>query len=302
MNGVTVQVPATTANLGPGYDCLSMALDIWNSLRFEVGERPGMHVTGEGEGQLSSGTDNLVYQAAERYFREAGRAMPTLSISCHNEIPLARGLGSSSAAIVGGLLGASAVAEESPPDLERLLDLAVAMEGHPDNVAAALFGGCQIVARDKGTLVRETVPVRGEFQAVLFIPDMPMPTAEAREVLPTEVSREDAVYNMSRVALLVNALVTGNLANLGIATQDRLHQPARQRLLPAMPLVLRSALAAGALGVFLSGAGSTILALTQGKELTVAYEMAEVANKAGLPGDVKVTRLSTLGSHISELG
>ena len=300
MTHAIVRVPATTANLGPGFDCLGMALDIWNQVRFELAEQPGVTVEGQGAGQLSTGTDNLVYLATKRYFQEVGREMPSFSIACHNDIPLARGLGSSSAAIVGGLLGASAIAKETPPDMERLLNLAVAMEGHPDNVTATLFGGCQIVVRDEERLVRAEVPVVEELQAVLFIPDMPMPTTEAREVLPAQISREDAVYNIGRVALLVDALVTGSLDKLRLATQDRLHQPARQELLPAMPLLFRSALDAGALGVFLSGAGSTILALTKGRELTVAYEMADTANKAGLLGEVKVTKLSRQGAHISE--
>ncbi len=301
MKHVTVRVPATTANLGPGFDCLGMALDVWNQVHFELGGRPGVAVEGHGAGQLSRGADNLVYQAALRYFREVGREAPDFSIACHNAIPLARGLGSSAAAIVGGLLGASALGGESPPDMERLLHLAVSMEGHPDNVTAALFGGCQIVVRDGENLHRAAVPLAQELHAVLFIPDSPMSTVEARELLLAHVSREDAVYNISRVALLVNALATGDLARLRVATQDRLHQPARETLLPAMPLLFRSALDAGALGAFLSGAGSTVLALTKDNALTVAYEMADTANKAGLPGEVKVARVSSQGAHVSRV-
>ncbi|MSQ22695.1 MAG: homoserine kinase, partial [Dehalococcoidia bacterium] len=143
------------------------------------------------------------------------------------------------------------------------------------------------------------VPFPEDLRAVMFIPDPPMPTEKARSILSQQVSREDAVYNSGRVALLVNALATGRLDYLRVATQDRLHQPARQALMPAMSLLFRSALDAGALGVFLSGAGPTVLALTQGKELTVAYEMADMANKAQLPGQVRVTRPIVQGAHVS---
>ena len=301
MNCVTVRVPATTANLGPGFDCLGMALDIWNQVRFQPDDRPGVSVKGQGAGELSTGTDNLVYQSSLRYLKELGHEGMSFSVACDNEIPLARGLGSSAAAIVGGLLGASVLAGEREPDMERLLHLAVAIEGHPDNAAAALFGGCQIVVQEEGELVHAAVPLADELRAVLFIPDAPISTDKARRVLPANVSRYDAVYNVGRVALLVNALATGDADSLRVATRDRLHQPAREKLLPAMPLLFRSALDAGALGAFLSGSGPTILALTNGKELTVAYEMADTANRAAIPGEVKVTRVAAQGAHISEV-
>ena len=224
--------------------------------------------------------------------------MPPLSITCRNQIPLARGLGSSSAAIVGGLLAASATAGETQPDMDMLWRLAVEIEGHPDNVTAALFGGCQIVVQDGETLVHAPIPVSDSIQAVLFIPETPMPTDQARGLLPSQVNREDAVYNLGRVGLLVNALATGRLEDLRVATQDRLHQPARQKLLPVMRLLIRSALDGGALGAFLSGAGSTVLALTSGSTMTVAYEMVDIANKANVHGDIKITRPSAQGAHV----
>ena len=296
---VDIRVPATTANLGPGFDCLGMALDMWNHIQLQPGDNPGVQVMGEGAEHLSTGPDNLAYRAAERYFQESGIEMPPLAITCWNQVPLARGLGSSSAAIVGGLLGASVIAGAGESDLEHLWNLAVEMEGHPDNVTSALFGGCQIAVRDQDTLVRAPVPFPENLRAVLFIPDTPMPTAEARGILPAHVSREDAVYNTGRVALLINALTTGRVEDLRVATQDRLHQPAREHLLPVMRLLFRSALDAGALGVFLSGAGSTVLALTQGREITIAYEMADAAYKAGIPGEVKITRPSAQGAHVT---
>ena len=183
------------------------------------------------------------------------------------------------------------------PDLELLWKLAVATEGHPDNVTPALFGGCQIAVTDGNRLVRAPVPLPEGIKAVLFIPDQPMGTRKARNVVPQRVSLKDAVFNSGRVGLLVNALATGRLDDLRVATQDRLHQPARQSIFSAMKPLFQSALDGGALGVFLSGAGSTVLALTKGNEVTVAREMEDGANKAGVKGSIKITQPSLQGAH-----
>lgn len=294
-----IRVPATTANLGPGFDCLGMALELYNRFRFSLSDRPHVTVSGQGADRLRGNKRNLVYRAAERYFEALGKKAPPMTVDCHNEVPLARGLGSSSAAIVGGLLGASAVSGEETPNYESIWKLAVEMEGHPDNVTPALFGGCQVVVQDEGELVRSWVPLPEGLRAVLYIPDSPMPTARARDILVPQISREDAVYNIGRVAMLVNSLATGDVEKLGVATRDRLHQPQRGELLPAMRLLFQAASAGGALGVFLSGAGSTILALTRGRELTVAYEMRDMGAKALLPGEVKITRPSDEGALIT---
>ncbi|MBI4234245.1 MAG: homoserine kinase [Chloroflexi bacterium] len=293
---VEIKVPATTANLGPGFDCLGMALDLWNLVRLEVGRR-GIVLYGEGADTLSRSQDNLVFRAVASVFQATGRPMPEMALSCRNSIPLARGLGSSAAAIVGGLLAANALCDE-PLSQKQLLHLATAMEGHPDNVAAALLGGCQIVLREGDDILTASVPLPADLKAVLFIPDQGMPTAQARAILPREVSREDAVYNLSRVALLVSSLATGTLESLSLATQDRLHQPARQVLFPSMKLIFRAALDAGALGAFLSGAGSSILAMTRGREMTVGLEMEEVARQAGVSGTVRVTQPVSQGAHV----
>ena len=246
---VTVRVPATTANLGPGFDCLGLALGMWNTVRLEIGP-PGVAISGEGADSLSRGEDNLVLRAIAAAFQEAALPMPRLRLRCHNTIPLGRGLGSSAAAVVGGLVAANTLCGE-PLGQQALLRLATSLEGHPDNVAAALLGGCCIVVQDGERLVTSAVPIPSWLRAVVFIPDTAMPTREARAVLPPQVSRQDAVYNMGRVALLVNALATGKAEDLRVATQDALHQPARRRLFPAMERVIQAGLAAGALGAFL---------------------------------------------------
>ncbi|MYC38853.1 MAG: homoserine kinase [Chloroflexi bacterium] len=310
MTAIRVAAPATTANLGPGYDCLGMALDIWNTVEVEPlpdGEAPSVSVSGEGAGELENGPENLVYRSMEFLYRELGRPMPPLRVRCDNEIPLARGLGSSAAAIAGGLAAANALAnmnEDGGGFVARdLLEMAATIEGHPDNVAAAVMGGLQLVVTEaqdtrENTLYTVPVSVPAAIHAVLFIPETRIATADARAVLPQQLSVADAVHNMARVALLVAGMATNHPEYLSVATQDKLHQPYRQPLFPAMKLLMKAALDAGALGAFLSGSGSTVLALTQGREMTVAYEMAEAARQASVEGTVKVTQPTALGAHL----
>ncbi|MCH8296505.1 MAG: homoserine kinase [Chloroflexi bacterium] len=303
MSLVRVKAPATTANLGPGYDCLGLALDVWNTLEIETNSsgEPVVEVSGEGAGELGTGRDNLVYQSMEFLFHEAGQDMPVVHIRCENEIPLARGLGSSAAAIAGGLVAANAICSQDFT-ANDLLEMAATIEGHPDNVAAAVMGGMQLVIVDETDDGRRlyTVPVNvpPELRAVVFVPDVRIATEDARAVLPEKIPMADAVHNMGRVGLLVASMATNHLEYLAIATQDRLHQPYRQPLFPAMKVIFKAALDAGALGVFLSGSGSTILALTQGREMTVAYEMAEAARQACVEGNVRVTQPTVRGAHL----
>ena len=298
VNSVTVKVPATTANLGPGFDCLGMALDIWNSVRVDIGP-PGIVIHGEDSDDLRPLESNLVFRCFRIPFVESGRPVPEAMLTCQNEIPLGRGLGSSSAATVAGLMAGNELAGR-PLSPEKLLARAARIEGHPDNVAPALLGGCQIVVSEDGRLVTSRVPVPRELKAVLFVPDIPMPTSQARALLPDSIDRKDAVYNLGRVSLLVRALATGDLTDLAIATEDRLHQPARQAIFPPMKVIMRAALDAGALGVFLSGAGPSLLAVSRGKEMTIGYEMVEAASKAGVAGAVRITRPTDEGAHFAD--
>jgi homoserine kinase len=274
-----------------------MALEWWNEVRLDVSTSPEVRVLGEGADTLSTAEDNLVYRAAQALFREAREDHPALSILCNNRIPLARGLGSSAAAIVSGLMAANALCSR-PLSQQCLLHLAVSLEGHADNVTPALLGGCQVVVRDGDRVISDTVPLPPDLTTVIFVPDAPMSTQEARAILPGTVTREDAVYNLGRVALLVNALSAGRFENLRVATQDRLHQPAREKIFPAMKYIFRAAQDAGALGVFLSGGGSSIMALATSRAMTIGYEMANAADKVGVPGDLKIIRPSTQGAHI----
>ena len=300
MATLEVRAPATTANLGPGYDCLGMALDLWNRLTVPtetVGGAPTVQVHGEGEGELPADTENLTYRAMAFLYGEADAEMPPLEMQCHNVIPLSRGLGSSAAAISAGLVAANALLD-NPFTANDLMEMAATIEGHPDNVAAAVYGGLRLVVTDEDRLYTVPVDIPDDLQTVLFIPERRIATVDARRVLPAEISVADAVYNMSRAALLVAGMQSNHPEYLSIATQDRLHQPYRQSIFPPMKVIFAAARNAGALGVFLSGSGSTILALARERAMTVAYEMFDAARLAGVDGRVEITKPTSLGAHV----
>ena len=295
---VSVRAPATSANMGPGFDCLGLALDIWNVITVEAGTE-GFHISGQGEDELPRDRSNMVWQSIARVFEETGRPMPPLTVTCRNDIPTARGLGSSSAALVGGLTAGNELCDR-PFSQADLLRIAAEVEGHPDNVAPALFGGMQIAVYEGDSVINASVPVPPSLSAVLYIPTFPMPTEEARGLLGSEVPRSDAVFNIGRAALLVRAMACGDLKRLDIATDDLLHQPARQTIFFPMKNIIRAALGAGALGAFLSGAGSTVLALATDKEFTIGYEMADAAAKSGIDGEVRITQPTLHGASVVE--
>lgn len=283
-----LRVPATTANLGPGFDCIGMALSLHNEIQFEEGKF-NIELYGEGEGVISKNEDNYIYRSIRYLFGKLNKPAPPLHIKCYNQIPLFRGLGSSAAAIVAGLYAANVLCDK--PFVEReLLKFAFELEGHPDNVVAAALGGCQLSVIDGGELYYSRVSIPDSLTAVVFIPDFKMPTSKSRAVLPHNYTREDAVFNISRAALLVNCLAAQQLDLLKIATKDKMHQPARSEIFPAMPLLFEAALEQGALGVFLSGGGSTILALTTDNAGNIGEAMKSVGEKFGVTGSVKALK------------
>lgn len=296
---VTVRVPATTANLGPGFDCFGMALSLFNTVTLAASDRLEVVVKGEGATEISLRRDNLAARTIEAFFAAIERQVPPLRIGLDNAIPLARGLGSSAAAIVGSLVAANEFVGRPLP-VEQLLKLATEIEGHPDNVAAALLGGFTIcVSNSNGSGLRyATVPVPTELRAVLFIPHFRVSTERARAVLPGQVSRRDAVHNIGRASLLVAGLTTGRFDILRVATEDRLHQPYRESLFPAAKKLFAAALEAGALGVFLSGAGPTILALVKGNEERVATRFEEMARDVGTAGRTLILDICHTGAAV----
>lgn len=287
-------VPASTTNLGPGFDCLGMALQLFNRVEASAGEN-GIEITVEGEGKASLPRDasNLVYQAVARVFAALDRPAPGLRLHLVNRIPLRRGLGSSAAAVVGGLLVGNALAGDALPR-EEILRLAVAMEGHPDNVAPALFGGLTLAALVEDRVAVTRLPIPAGLKAVVAIPELEVETGRARAVLPAQVSRPDAIFNLSRTAFVVAALATGDLQPLGWAMEDRLHQPYRAALIPGLMETIAAARAAGAAGASLSGAGSTILALATDRFAEIGAAMQAELARHGLR-----SRVETLGPEPS---
>jgi len=258
-----------------------------------------MLVEGEGADRLTLGDRNLLYRSMTTAARRWGIELPPARLLCSNAVPLSRGLGSSSAAIVAGLLIAARVGRQERP-LDELLHLASEIEGHPDNVAPALLGGLQVCALADGKVAHVRVPLARPITVALFVPDVPMPTREARGVIPRRIDLHDAVYNISRACLLVAALATGDFAAIRVGTQDMLHQPPRMRLFPTMPVLFHAALEAGALGVYLSGAGSTVAAFVGGDGWPVANAMAEAAARDDVTGRPLVTAVRDLGATIAD--
>lgn len=258
-NVVRVRVPATSANLGPGFDAIGVALRLYNTVEISVAQRAEVVIAGEGAGRLPADETNLVYSAAQGVAQLAGRRDARFVVRCHNGIPLARGLGSSAAARVAGIVGANSLLGE-PLDVRGIADLASVQEGHPDNVVAASAGGFTVVARSHDVLRWARFVPPSCPRLVLAIPDSPVETALARACLPRTVAMEDAVFNVSRAALLVAALSAGRFDLLDAAMEDRLHQPYRASLVPGLDDVLRAARDAGAFGASLSGAGSAVIA------------------------------------------
>jgi homoserine kinase len=279
-----VSVPATSANLGPGFDALGLALDLRTVATLEIpAANPGVRVIGR-DAAILGRTRNLVEDGILHYLMLFGRTLPPYALTVDNRLPVARGLGGSAAATVAGLaLGAAALGHD--PSRARLLPLAVAMEGHGDNVAAALLGGFVVVWGAGRTIGARSLPVAAGLSAVVFIPERTSSTKAARAILPTQVAQADAVYNIARAALLVDALREGRAADLREAMTDRLHQPYRLPALPHAPL-LDAAREAGAHGAALSGAGSTLLALCdETSAAMVAAAMTECAAALGVPGE-----------------
>jgi homoserine kinase len=304
---IAVEIPATSANLGAGYDCLAVALEIVDRIEVECLARPGagveIAVEGEGAGELPEDRSNAFVVALERGLAEVrgdGAGELGWRIQMRNRIPLARGLGSSAAATVGGLLAGAALAGESL-GVERALALATELEGHPDNAAAALLGGFTVAAHgDPPTAIRFDVP--RDLRTVLFIPDLRLATREMRAALPEYVPLADAVANLQRVALGVAALAGGSADGLRHLTVDRLHEPYRAVVFPQLPALVGAARDAGALGACLSGAGSTVIAFADSLSGLTRIEGAFRAAAADLdmPGRVELVAPRNTGARVEQ--
>jgi homoserine kinase len=293
---VRVRVPATSANLGPGFDALGLALALYNEVSAAEDETVTVAIEGEGAGRLPSGPDNVVARGVRQAYEAAGRPFRGARIACVNRVPPARGLGSSAAAWVGGLVAGNALLG-GPLSRDALLALAARAEGHPDNVAAALLGGLTVSCAVGEQVTAVSLPVPPELRWVVLVPDIESSTREARAVLPESVPRADAVFNVQRVSLLLAALGGGRADLLELAMADRLHQPYRQRLFPWLEKVTKAAQDAGALGSALSGAGPSVLAVVRDPTDRVARAMEDALRSSGASGKAVSLAVDTAGAR-----
>mmetsp|Transcript_38200 Transcript_38200/g.44493 ORF Transcript_38200/g.44493 Transcript_38200/m.44493 type:complete len:447 (-) Transcript_38200:430-1770(-) len=311
---VTVKVPASSANMGPGYDCIGCAVDLWSELTVERADKFEIIATGEGAEEMPKDATNYMVVGVKGAFDAANKPMPLLKYTVHSKIPYARGMGSSSAAIVSGIIAGLVLAGHQLPcwGSEALLQIAASIEGHPDNVAPVIYGGIQLGIHTGTRWMTERVPMPPGIQLVMFIPDFVGKTSDARDVLKNDVTREDAAYNISRAAFLVHALCHGQLDNLKYGVQDRMHQPQRgAKLYTYLYPMIEAAEQAGACCAYLSGAGPTVMALTSGasgdiftqreKERTdwaVANAMIQAGEEVGIKGKLLVTQVAHEGAKV----
>lgn len=305
---ITVLTPATSANLGPGFDSLGLALQLYNRFDVEIGgndpRTPQIEVQGELGADLSTGPDNLFFRAMGLLFARRQVQVPALKIRMHITIPPGCGLGSSATAVVGGLMAANELLRLQEPALafekEDLLAPAVEIESgnHPDNVAPALLGGLVATTVVGGEIRAVKTRFPEALKAVIFTPSFPMDTVAGRKLLPSAYPKADVTFNTGRVALLLTALQTGHYEVIGEAMQDRLHQPYRQTLFPAMPAIIDAAVAAGAYGASLSGGGSSLIALASSNFHPILQSMQETARSLGIDGQGLILSADQQGARV----
>ncbi len=307
-SSVTVTVPATTANIGPGFDCLGAALSLYNRFHFTpftpLSDSEPFQITIEGAeaNRVNAGPTNLVYRAYLQCFERIGQSAPPVHIKIKLGVPLSRGLGSSSTAIVGGIVGANALAG-SPLDDVALAALANEIEGHPDNVVPALLGGAQLAAMANGRLQICDLAWHDSIVPVVIIPEFELSTVDARRVLPGQYSRADAIFNTAHIALLLRGIATGNGDWISGGMGDRIHQPYRKKLIPGYDEVRRAAMQAGAWGMVISGAGPTLLALApKGMEEGVRESMETAWRSQPFTAKAHCLKLDAQGASVESMG
>ncbi|MCE1253803.1 MAG: homoserine kinase [Anaerolineae bacterium] len=299
---ITVRVPATTANLGPGFDAFGLALDMWNEAVFCLeGCETYVDFTDAAadSGQLPTGGDNLIARSFAFLYEKRGLTPPAgLHITCTNRVPTGSGMGSSATAVLSGLAAANAFLA-NPYDKDGLLELATELEGHPDNAAAGIFGGLTVSLTENGRILTRRFDVP-PFSVALAVPSFYLPTRAARAALPECVPIKDAVFNISRAVMVVEALRDGDLDLLGRVLDDRLHQPYRFKLIPGCFAAQDAARSAGARAVALSGAGPSLLAFSAEADCpAVAAAMQRAYESAGLACRSFVLATSPVGVQVS---
>lgn len=295
MKAATVRVPASSANLGPGFDILALALDLWLSVEARESNKTTIEWDGQGSGEVPLTRRNLILRAAQEPFAGWSRPLEGLELRVTNQIPIGRGLGSSAAGIVAGIiLGGRLRGLRMVP--QRILELALPLEGHGDNLAAALHGSFCIAAIEDGGARVHRLDWPPRWRAVVFVPAQLSPTHEARRLVPRRPAREDAVFNLGRVAEWVLACVQHDRALLSSAMDDRLHQPGRARAYPYLDDMIAAAQQAGALGAALSGAGGSVIAIADRNLEQVKTAMTNTARARGVTGMVLALKIAAGGA------
>lgn len=294
-----VKVPATSANLGPGFDCLGLALQLYNTITVERDRPFKVSLTGSYREGIPNDESNLIWRTMCRFWDLIQYPTPSVALTFENHIPPARGLGSSSAAIVGGLVAANRLAN-SPYSNYELLQLANTIEGHPDNVTPALYGGVTLSVPTESGVLPRVLAQSPSLRAVVIIPNTALSTNKARGILSPEVHRKDAVFNISHVALLTEAFIRQDYTLLREAMRDKLHQSQRASLIPGLIETLEAALDAGAYGAALSGSGPTLLALTKPElEQVIAQKALEVFKEYEVRAQAFALGIDSKGTQVT---
>ncbi len=298
-----IRVPATTANLGPGFDCLGLALDLWNDIEVEAtGDSLNITIEGEGAGTIPVDQTNTIYKAMQIYAHRHHKTLPDgIQMHCRNRIPVGSGLGSSSAAIVSGILAASVVLD-IPQNTFDQLDCAAQLEGHPDNVGPCLLGGLVAAILSDQKVIGRKLEV-ASLSLMIVVPQYHFPTEMARAALPTELPRQDAIFNLGRLGLLTYAMGRGDLDLLASAMQDKLHQPYRIPVIPGAEEAIAAAMKNGAAAVALSGAGPSLLIVlhSNADRAKVGQAVTDAYKAAGLNSRVFTPEIALSGASISVL-
>ena len=310
---VTVKVPATSANLGPGFDCLGLALPIYNTITIEETVLPGtgieINLMSENEvidemifDNVPKDENSIIYKAVEMLYNSIGQEPSELKINVQSQIPITRGLGSSASVVVGGLIAANKLLG-SPADTTALLSIATEVEGHPDNVAPAILGGFVLASQeDDGSIITEKLNWPEEWDLTVCIPDFELSTNIARSVLPENVPMEDASYNSKHLAMLIQAVNTKNEKLMKAALHDKLHQPYREKLIPGMKEIMEAFKHEdGVIGCVLSGAGPSILVISHNYDVDkIKSTVRDIWEGQSIKTDIRTLKVETRGAEILE--
>lgn len=293
---IEVVVPATSANLGPGFDTLGVSLNLYNKFYIEEIEK-GLIIEGCEEEYRNE--KNLVYTSMKKCFEKIGYKEKGIRIVIRSQIPSSRGLGSSAACIIGGILGANSIAGNKLSK-DDILKLATEIEGHPDNVAPALLGGMTVSILENNNVYYDKIKIKNGIKFCALIPNFKLSTEKSREVLPKEVAYKDAVFNIGRVSLMITSLTNGNYELLKVASKDKLHEPYRSKLIEDYNLIVDFCNKSEALGVFLSGAGPTIMVLLEEKNEQFYENIKELLKKLKKTWELKELHVDLEGAKLKE--